>query len=100
MLKTSPNRLPKLRSTALTELYVQDRNGVAHADSARLVDDEQRKLSGNIRKVEPLITSHKVDLQFHTVRPNVMKLYPYVLEVDQQTVLACPTSHESQKKIS
>lgn len=59
------NRLPKIQSKSLTEPYIQDHNGIAYADSARLVDDEQRKLSSVIRRVEPTTTKRNVRYQSH-----------------------------------
>ncbi|KAL9623251.1 MAG: hypothetical protein Q9160_002357 [Pyrenula sp. 1 TL-2023] len=54
-------RLPKIRSDLSKELYIRDQNGIAHADSARLVDDEQRKLSNVIRKPEPYTSKRKLE---------------------------------------
>lgn len=50
--------LPKL-SHGMRPSYVKEKDGIAQVDSARLVDNEQRKLANTARIAAPLLPSKK-----------------------------------------
>lgn len=59
----SLSRLPKLAPGALERPYVRTARGVATADARRLLDPEQRRLAGEIRKVEDPVVVRKREME-------------------------------------
>ena len=54
------NRNISLHTGETTQPYIARRNGVAHADTRRLLSDKDRQLAGQVRRVEdPYKTKEK-----------------------------------------
>ncbi|KAL9107568.1 MAG: hypothetical protein Q9227_007568 [Pyrenula ochraceoflavens] len=51
-LAGSISKLPKLKSNLSKDLYIREHNGIANADSARLLDNNQRRLSEAVRNLD------------------------------------------------
>ena len=84
--------LPKLHSGLQTKAYIQEKNGIALADPARLVAADQRKLADTLWSVEDLSKSKKTVCASELVLFDLHEeIYPNILlDADQQSVLDCP----------
>lgn len=76
-------RLPRLGSGKVTEPYVKSDCEVARVDSQRLLDEKERKLSSQPRKIEdPLVTKKKqIEVGLALIRTSFLpmrKIYPTI----------------------